>query len=249
MEAHMKKMILTALTSLMATFGLTVLGDESGLIAHWPINEGTGTEIKDISGNNNHGKLLNAENSKWVDGRSGGKALLFDNLKAELKHHSCITIPQMGKYDFSKGVTIEAWINFSSSAKRESMYMIVMNAGGDRGMWFEISWNRLLMQSADGKNIFWQVFSSTGENPIIRDRWHHVAGTYNGSIYTLYINGMKCAESQEGAKLTQGRDILSIGAYADGYVDGFCGIISDVKIYSQARTALEIIKAAKGEDL
>ncbi len=223
---------------------------EDGLIAHWPINEGTGTEIKDISGNNHNGVLLNSENSKWVDGRTG-KALLFDNSKAPVKKQSCISVSGMGQDDFSKGLTIEMWIKRSPGAKREAMHTIIGNAVDVRGpgMSFMISWNRLLFQSGDGKSkdtIFGNAVSSTGNDPITLDQWYHVAGTYDGSAYNIFVNGVKVAEGQKDAKLTKGSDILSIGAYGYGYSDGFDGIISDVKIYNKAKSQLEIVEAAKG---
>jgi hypothetical protein len=223
---------------------------EDGLIAHWPINEGTGTEIKDVSGNNHQGVLLNAENSKWVEGRTG-KALLFDNSKAPLGKQSCISVSGMDQYDFSKGVTIEVWIKRSPTAKREAMYTIAGNAVDSRGpgISFMISWNCLLFQSGDGKpqdTIFWQAVSGAGNGPIALDQWYHVAGTYDGSAYAVFINGVKAAEGQKGAKLTKGRDIFSIGAFGNGYADGFDGIISDVKIYNKAKSPLEIVEAAKG---
>ena len=241
--------ILVALVAVMISTSNGFTG-EDGLIAHWPINEGAGTEIKDISGNNHPGILLNAENSKWVEGRTG-KVLLFDNSKAEVKKQSCITIPQMGQYDFSKGLTIEMWIKRSSGAKREAMHTIIGNAVDVRGpgMSFMISWNRLLFQSGDGNakdTIFWSAVSSTGNDPLTLDQWYHVAGTYDGSIYTIFVNGVKAAEGQKDAKLTKGRDVFSICAYGDGYCDGFDGIISDVKIYNKAKSPLEIVEAAKG---
>jgi Concanavalin A-like lectin/glucanases superfamily len=244
----MRRSTIITLTGIMMSAS-AVFADESSLIAHWPMNEGKGTEIKDVSGNHHHGKLLNAENSKWVDGRSG-KALLFDNSKAKLKHHSCVVIPEIaGKHDFSKGMTVEAWIRLAPTVKRVGgMYYIFSNVNSTNGpgLFFLISWKRLLMQSGNGKKTFWVAVSSTGKNPFIAKKWYHVAGTYDGSVYTLYINGVKAAISKPGAKLTKGIKKLSIGAFHAGYVDGFDGVISDVKLYSKARTPLEIVKAAKG---
>lgn len=47
---------------------IELAGTETGLIAYYPMNEGTGTTIGDASGNNNTGTLLNMEEASWVDG-------------------------------------------------------------------------------------------------------------------------------------------------------------------------------------
>jgi len=46
----------------------------NSIVGIWLLDEGKGTEIKDMSSNKNNGKVLGA---KWVDGKRG-KALEFD---------------------------------------------------------------------------------------------------------------------------------------------------------------------------
>lgn len=43
-------------------------GDESGLVAYWKMNEGSGSKIFDSSANDHEGTLLNMDDSNWVDG-------------------------------------------------------------------------------------------------------------------------------------------------------------------------------------
>jgi hypothetical protein len=43
-------------------------GNESGLVAYWPMNEGAGGTTADLSGNENTGTLLNMNESSWVEG-------------------------------------------------------------------------------------------------------------------------------------------------------------------------------------
>jgi len=40
--------------------------NSDGLVAHYNFNEATGSTLNDISGNNNHGTLMNMDNSHWV---------------------------------------------------------------------------------------------------------------------------------------------------------------------------------------
>jgi len=46
----------------------------NSIVGVWLLDEGKGTEIKDLSSNKNNGKVVGA---KWVDGKRG-KALEFD---------------------------------------------------------------------------------------------------------------------------------------------------------------------------
>jgi hypothetical protein len=43
-------------------------GNEDGLVAYYPMNEGTGNATSDVSGNDNDGTLLNMDEAAWVDG-------------------------------------------------------------------------------------------------------------------------------------------------------------------------------------
>jgi len=43
-------------------------GNEEGLVGYWPMNEGAGNTIGDLTGNENTGTLLNMDETNWVDG-------------------------------------------------------------------------------------------------------------------------------------------------------------------------------------
>ena len=43
-------------------------GNEAGLVAYYPMNEGSGTVVGDASGNENNGTMLNMDETAWVDG-------------------------------------------------------------------------------------------------------------------------------------------------------------------------------------
>jgi hypothetical protein len=47
---------------------IELTGTEDGLEAYYPMNEGTGNAIADVSGNNNAGQMLNMDETAWVEG-------------------------------------------------------------------------------------------------------------------------------------------------------------------------------------
>ena len=86
-----------------------LVGDETGLIAYYNFNEGTGTDLNDHSSNTNNGVLTNMTEDDWVDGfvsdskdiEAGGivsptwaDASLSDNevIKIEIKNNSGVEV-------------------------------------------------------------------------------------------------------------------------------------------------------------
>lgn len=55
-------------TEIQEFMSAELVGDESGLVAYWNMNEGTGTTIADGSVNENSGTLLGMDESVWVEG-------------------------------------------------------------------------------------------------------------------------------------------------------------------------------------
>ncbi len=54
-------------TQISGTMPQTLVGDESGLVAYWNLNEGSGDLIEDKSGHSNSGVLMNTVVDTWVE--------------------------------------------------------------------------------------------------------------------------------------------------------------------------------------
>jgi hypothetical protein len=71
-------------------------------------------------------------------------------------------------------------------------------------------------------------------------QWHHVAGTYDGSVARLYVDGV-----DDGSVLTSGaigKNVYGvyIGANAQRTGREWNGLIDDVRIYSRALLEAEV---------
>lgn len=55
-------------TEIQQNMTVELTGSEPGLVGYWPMNEGAGDEIADLTGNGNTGSLLNMDEWNWVDG-------------------------------------------------------------------------------------------------------------------------------------------------------------------------------------
>jgi hypothetical protein len=93
-------------------------GDEAGLVAYLPLDEGTGTTTANLANNNNPGKLANMDESAWVGGAAlsgkdlGVTAILNPNLLDLFKRPVEVVaeIKNFGNEDLSQ-FDIELYLN------------------------------------------------------------------------------------------------------------------------------------------
>lgn len=225
----------------------TVGAEEAKLLAYWPMNEGKGVKINDVSGNKYNGILLNPQNSEWVDGPSG-KALYFKNTpkKTPIGKNAAVKIAKLGQYDFEKGFSITALVKTPPKMERNGRYEIFGNNYSRKGLGFHlfIGWQMLMFYCCNGKKTA-IAKSLISENVIKPDTWYHVAAVYNRKSSKIYLNG-QLVGSNENAIFAKGLNYISIGAANAGAHYGFDGIISDVRLYAGAMKDIEIAKLAKG---
>ena len=53
---------------IQSNMSIELTGSEAGLVAYYPMNEGTGIVVEDMSSNSNNGQMINMDNDDWVDG-------------------------------------------------------------------------------------------------------------------------------------------------------------------------------------
>lgn len=91
-------------------------------------------------------------------------------------------------------------------------------------------------------DVFRSIYVYNGDD----GRWHHVAGTYDGSEICLYVDGrIDTASEAAGAIKVNDYNVL-IGANAEKPDRNFKGSIDDVRIYSYA-LSIEEVKAIFAE--
>ena len=84
---------------------LSIAGNASAeLVAHWRLDEGSGTTANDTSGHNHHGTLFG--DTQWVTGYFGG-ALAFDGSGDYVDIEFS---PELALNEF----TVSAWVNIAT---------------------------------------------------------------------------------------------------------------------------------------
>jgi uncharacterized repeat protein (TIGR02543 family) len=176
----------------------------------------------------------------WFDEASGGtqvgiasnaaNGLAFDGVNDR------ITIPHSTSFNFTESATVEAWINTTSSnieyitTKGEDSFFLATNVTGDGGngansvsLWFQ------------GPSISAWLHAGT----LVNDgKWHHVAGTYDGSTLKIYVDGELRESRAASGPIGSGSSEVQIGSRNDGGY--FTGKIYDVRYWNVARSADQI---------
>lgn len=243
----MKKIFLALLITIgcNAAFAGEEKNSENKLLGYWKFDEGTGSTISDCSGNNHTGEIQNDMRAvEWIDGKKG-KALKFAGTRSGNKS-GCLLIPNFD-YDLSKGMTVEVWIKIDKDASAEGLYEIVTNSKDNCGVGFRLYYNWKIftfLSGAGGSQAETWGAKFSPANPQF-GTWTHIAATYDGSVYKLYINGEEVANSPEKQPFTNGNKFLYIGSAHKGASYGFQGIIDELKIYNYPLPSTEIIQNAR----
>jgi chitodextrinase len=202
----------------------TLTPDTSGLVAAYGFDEGTGTAIRDASGQNNNGA---ATGTTWTTGKFGN-ALVFNGTSAQ------VTVPDAPSLRLTTAMTLEAWIFPTSTPTGwraivdknvDGYYLFASTDNGNRpgagGTW-----------TSGNQNTF-------GPAPIPVNAWTHLATTFDGTAVRLFVNGVQVASQAQTAALAPTTGTLQIGA--DAYpTEYFAGLIDEVRIYNRALSPAEI---------
>lgn len=147
--------------------------------AYWPFDEGTGTTVRDASGQGHDGTLVGS--AEWVPGRKG-QALHFSKNQYVLINQS--EALELGASDF----TIAAWVRTTQGGtvlcklKPDGKWM-------PNGKSFHIRKNGLAMEGG------W-VGVVQGSTAVNDGQWHHVAVGFHQSsknVY-LYVDGQRTGD-------------------------------------------------------
>jgi hypothetical protein len=203
---------------------------QEGLVGYWKFDEGKGDIASDSSGNKNDGKLVRAP--VWVDGKFG-KALKFDaalRQKVEVPHSDNLA-------KIASALTIEAWVNpanfsawISFGVKGDITYGIFINTSA-----------AVRFHYSGGSTL------DTPVNSIKANEWTHIAGTYDGKVVKIYLNGVSKAEVNATAPIPANTATFVIGGTQDSR-DWFVGMIDEYKLYSRGLTADEVKKSMSGPE-
>jgi hypothetical protein len=147
-----------------------------------------------------------------------------------LKKVSLGTTLWTNNFQGTNKATVEAWVYRTATG---SLHTIIGN--------YEGSYPFLLRIDGDRITLFVNSSSmATGATTLAINTWYHLAGTYDGTNLKVYVNGVLDGTTACSGNFISTTSELKIGGGLSNNTEYFPGSISDVRLWSVARTAAEI---------
>ena len=205
-----------------------------GLVGYWPLDEDDGNSSIDLSGNGNDGEIQG--NVEWVEGKFGS-ALEFSGA-------GTFIVEDSESLRITDALTIEAWIYPTAKPQKGGIITKYKGAGDNRGYMIDFYDTDLrYILSADGTSATNVSVSTTNWEV---DTWYHVAGVFDGSDTSFYINGVLAQKSAKTTGINPSSAPLELGNSWEEKV--FTGIIDEVRVWNIAKTEAEIQELMAGPD-
>ncbi|MCP5521189.1 MAG: immunoglobulin domain-containing protein [Verrucomicrobiales bacterium] len=217
-------------TSTAATLEVEALDAiTSGLVAYYPFDDGSGTTLSDLSGNNLNGTLYDMDDSVWVTGQIGG-AIRFNDTTAnyiEVAHNDLLNM--------TGELTVSVWLNpwGMSSANHDRVFR------KDTNFDFVLLPNGEVRTYGIGKTAYlqpggWEL-----------DTWAHFVYVYKNGTLQWYKNGEPLGDAIAPASIGElSTKPLVIGNYQapPGSINRpYFGTIDDLGIWQRALSPTEIL--------
>ncbi|MBI4020454.1 MAG: VCBS repeat-containing protein, partial [Candidatus Aenigmarchaeota archaeon] len=194
----------------------------SGLIAWWPADGAAA----DVAGGNG-GVLVGG--AGFAAGKSG-EAFNLDGISGR------VDVPSNPNLNPSSEVTVSAWVK-TLDAKASANVLVKTNGCASSGY---IMWLNENNVAGAGKPGFWIGAGPWLDADIaINDgQWHHVAGTFNGTASSIYVDGVLRNSGPRTGSLASS-NTLQIGG------SSYCGAnlngqVDDAMVFDRALSAVEI---------
>jgi len=201
--------------------------DPESVVGIWLLDEGSGTTIRDSSGNGHNGEIVG--NVNWVQGKFG-KALEFPGSGENIARVLPDSALQMTTF------TVVAWFKGESTGSWQKLV-------GREGPWGSRNFNLYVNKGTESLMTQFTVGaqnwkSAIGKTTISDGDWHHLAGTYDGHFIRSWVDGTKDAETAETGEPDHAEGAyMSIGGeftLDKGFGLPVKGIIDDVALFNVA---------------
>ncbi|MCH9022572.1 MAG: lamin tail domain-containing protein, partial [Planctomycetes bacterium] len=207
-----------------------------GLVAHWKLNETSGTTTQDHSGNGYSGTLNKMDPDSHTLARIY-YGLDFDGVDDYVEFDD----PNYKGVTGSGSRTVACWIKTTPTGHQHILSWGRSDPGKQWLLFIDRNNNALRVAVFDGTVI--------GSTPITTGAWHHVAavlfddGSANSSEIQLYVDGqLETLSLVTSNPIDTSSDAnVRIGAMVDTSPH-FNGLIDDVQIYSRALSPEELAK-------
>ena len=219
----------------MTPYSLT--GSETGLVANWKMNEGTGDEIVDLK--EKYSTLLDMNKMSWfpvvtnpIEVTAPTVGLVFDGQESSYVDlgdgHPALTGPTVP-------YTIEAVVNFSEISGGSKYIIASENSGG-----FVLRTERDQIQYAFGNSEDGGEVKLVAFEPPTLDKWHHIAVAHSLDKVELYVDGVLAAHREITTGVKPGESSVRIGDGPRWTGRLFKGKMGYIRILNYAKTEAQV---------
>ncbi len=207
--------------------GVATADIDTGLVGHWKLDEGSGDTAYDSSGNGNYGILEG--DPQWVAGWIGG-ALEFDGVD------DYVDCGDGSSLDINDVVTIATWVKTNDSG------------GGEWNPYVHKGDHSYGLKHGERNAVEFVIYDGTwytteySVDASFNDEWHHLVGTYDGSMLRLYVDGiLKVTSAHTGSIDSQPTYPIYIGSNSEETSRLYEGKIDEARIYNRALPGADIV--------
>lgn len=210
---------------------------DASLVGHWEFDAGTGTVAFDATSYNNEGTVNGAS---WTTGPTTSFnnpfALSFDGTD------DVVHVGDATDLDLAGIFTVSAWVR----SQGPSDYGVIagMTDSGDLNGYY------VTINQSTGYPTVYSLQNPSYQSAVVStnilgdDDWHHLAGVFDGTNLTMYLDGVAGAPVAASAPTTA-LNAFRMGAslYPGRF---FTGDIDDVRVYEAALTGPQVAALAGG---
>ncbi|MGJ8673450.1 LamG domain-containing protein [Rubritalea sp.] len=204
----------------------------SGLVAHWPLDDGSAALVSDISGNAFHATLVNGANASGVQ----NDAINFNGADTG------ITPPIEAFDQVNNEITVAMWVNGAAEQPIAGTVFHAINSDGNRVLNIHVPWSnsKVFWDAGNDGDTDYDRISKVAIPSEFKERWNHWVFTKNAITgeMAIYLNGALWHSGTGMTKPMAGSTEAFIGSSASGAF--YNGALDDILLYNTALTAAEV---------
>jgi hypothetical protein len=184
--------------------------------------EGSGDTVTDESGNGNDGKFDNGKANR-VDSKDKrfGKAMAFTAKER-------IAVPESERLKIDTEISFVMWLNNADEPGGVGTLPRIISRTGDQ---HELAMDSGHIQRGHFAYYFGGNPGWTGAMKVTPNQWHHIALTFDGSEFKVYLDGKLESEFKGGGKKNF-TGITYIGSRHTGLGESYAGLLDELAIYA-----------------
>ncbi len=199
---------------------------QDGLIGWWAFDEPEGDPIAfDYSGHRLGGEVLTAKRAPGLD----GNALVCQG--------GCVLVGDAPSLSPTAAMSITCWVK-TDEPHQENQWIVnrVLAGGTATGYRLGVLHDKPCFEVPQ---TAWSHHLQAGQ-PLPLGRWVHLAGTFDGQIMRIYVDGQQQGTLDRPGPIHANQFPLCLGSYAPDHAAHFRGLLDEVRLYNRALTADEV---------